>query len=106
MNKEERNARVAELWAVVDKAEGELARLGSHRSLTREVEAALAELKAGDDPKSQGIELGNLTVAALNALIEHLAGEVSVRGSNDVTVSTDVGDLHYDGDEWHFLEQP
>jgi hypothetical protein len=106
VNRVERDARVAELWSIVDKAEKELARLGSSRSLTKDVEAAMAELDAGDDPVSQGKELGNMLAAGLNLLAMQGEAVVTAHSSDDVAIGTDFGDLRYDGDEWYFLERP
>jgi hypothetical protein len=106
VNRAERNARVAELWLIVDKAEKELARLGSSRSLTKDVEAAMAELVAGDDPMSQGRELGNVLASGLNLLTTQGDAAVTAHSSGDVTIGTDFGDLRFDGDEWYFLERP
>ena len=98
--------RVTELWGVVERAERELARLGSSRSLTRAVEAAMAELKTGEDAESQGEDLGVALAAGLNALTEQFKGQVVAHAEEGVTVSTDVGDLRYDGEEWYFLDRP
>lgn len=106
MNREERQARISHLENVIRDAEKELLYVGAGRSISAMVEQSLADLAAGEDFESKGIDLCGQLVAGLNALNEHWGGEVALR-SDSATIATDVGAMTYDVDsgEWYFVDR-